>query len=171
MIRFISAWTLMISLSGGITFAETMTKTSPSSGGNQFGVGVVLGDGAGLSLYGDTDIDHFVQAGMVWGPLDTYSLTADYAFAYRHAISSMPIVTPYWGLGLAVVRPGVDSWYTRYDEREQYRTDFGLRLPLGLNIVIPRTPVQLGVELAPTLLVAPATYSYLQGDLHARLLF
>jgi hypothetical protein len=147
-----------------------MTVTAPSEG-RKIGVGVAFQGATGLSVYADADSSHFVQAAAAWGATGAYSFTGDYAFDYPHAFNSAPILTPYWGIGVAAVKPGEEYWIPRYTYDDHTGTDAGLRIPLGLNLVIPKTPVQLGVELAPTVIVTPVTYSYLQGGVDARVLF
>ena len=156
---------------GGSAYGVDLVKSAAVDSGNKVGVGVSFSGVTGLSIYADTSRNHFVQAAIGFAPYGSYEATSDYAFAYRNAISTLPSVTPYWGLGAVLLHDQSDYW-SRYARNEiQSTTYVGARIPLGLNFVIPKTPVQLAAELAPSLLLTPATYSYLQGGVSARVLF
>ena len=169
--KLVAALSSLLISAASLAPAETLTKSAPANTGDQLGLGVVVGGDVGLSVYAGLDDGHFAQAAAAWGPARSYVITGDYAFAYPGKIHGAPQLTPYFGLGVAALSEGEGYWGLRNTDRTRSGLDAGLRLPLGLNMVIPRTPVQLGAELAPTLLLAPDVYSYLQGDVHARVLF
>ncbi|MEI8027352.1 MAG: hypothetical protein WCI18_13470 [Pseudomonadota bacterium] len=156
---------------GGSSYGVDMEKSAAMDSGNNVGVGVAFSGLTGISMYAETDRSNFIQGAIGFEPYGSYEATGDYAFTHRNAFSANPNVTPYWGIGGIVLHDRNDYW-TRY-QREGYdsTTYFGARIALGVNFVIPRTPVQLGAEVAPSLLLTPATYSYLQGRLSARVLF
>lgn len=161
--------------SGGAAVAatSTMTTTGTSSafGDGDFGVGIGLIGVPALSVFAKTEPARHVQGGLTFGRDRDFAATADYCFDYPNALNGAPTVTPYWGGGAALFHDENDL-YNAYDDDEFDGDTFvGGRIPLGLNFVIPKTPVQLGAEVAPTLLLTPLTYSYLQGDLHVRVLF
>ena len=79
------------------------------------------------------------------------------------------MLTPYWGLGAVVLHDSTRFWPIR--DESAPTTDVGFRIPLGISAVIPRTPIQVGGELVPTLIASPESYSYLQAGLQARVLF
>ncbi|MCX6123334.1 MAG: hypothetical protein NTV34_01075 [Proteobacteria bacterium] len=156
---------------GVSAYGAEMTKSAAPDTGNKIGVGVGFSGAPGVSVYVDTGYKNFLQGGVGFAPLGSYAATGDYAFGYRNAVSSLPSLTHYWGLGAVVLHDQTNQW-PRYAREEDTSTTYvGARIPLGLNFVIPKTPVQLGAELAPSLLLTPATYSYLQGGLSARVLF
>ena len=135
------------------------------------GVGLAFSGVTGLSVYADTNRDKFLQLGIGFAPSGTYEATGDYAFGYRNAISTLPNVTPYWGLGAVVLHNRSDYWSRNAPDDLETKTYLGARIPLGTNFEIPRTPVQLTAELAPSLLVTPSTQVYVQGRVGVRVLF
>jgi len=147
--------------------ADTLTRTAPAEE-RRYGVGVAFEGRAGVSLYGDVDPTHFLQAAFALGEENAFLATADFAFGYPHtAVSGL---MPYWGVGLIGVHDPSHNW-THGAHSANTSTNGGLRIPLGLNFLIPRTPVQLSGEIVPTAVVAPARYTYIQGGLNARVLF
>jgi hypothetical protein len=46
-----------------------------------------------------------------------------------------------------------------------------VRIPLGLTYFIPRSPVELLVEVAPLLVIAPSSGTGLDGGIGARIHF
>ncbi len=173
----LARWTIIASLSaaGATAFAapSTMTTTGTSSafGDGDFGVGIGLIGVPALSVFAKTEATRHLQGGLTFGRDSDFAATGDYCFDYPNALNGAPTVTPYWGGGVALFHDENDL-YNAYDDDEFDGDTFvGGRIPLGLNFVIPKTPVQLGAEVAPTLLLTPITYSYLQGDLHVRVLF
>lgn len=146
-----------------------MTKGSQPTTAGKVGVGVAFEGAAGLSLYADTGADRFAQGAFAWSPHGAYAVTGDYAFGYPGLFGARSL-TPFWGIGAIALKSGDGVWGpSAIDDSE--RINVGARIPLGLNFVIPSTPVQIGAELVPTLLVAPASYSYVQGGAYARVLF
>ena len=152
-------------------YAIDLVKSAEPRSGNHFGVGVTVSEATGLSVYAETNRDNFVQLGFGFAPYGSYAVTGDYALGYRNAFSDLPSLTPYWGVGAVLLHDQRDHW-SRFSRDERASTNYvGARLPLGVNFVIPKTPVQVAAELAPTLLVTPVTYGYVQGGLSARVLF
>jgi hypothetical protein len=152
---------------------STMTTTGRSSafGDGDFGVGIGLIGVPALSVFAKTAETRHLQGGLTFGDDADFAATADYCFDYPRVLSGAPTVTPYWGGGAIMVHDVNDRYFAYDDDEFNSDTFVGGRIPLGLNFVIPRTPVQLGAEVAPTLLLTPISYSYLQGDLHVRVLF
>lgn len=158
---------LAASSASGVDLVRSATPDSQ----NKVGVGVNFSGFTGISVYADTSRSNFVQAAIGFAPYGNYAATGDYAFAYRNAIATLPSVTPFWGLGAILLHDQNDYWPRRSPIENSATTYVGGRIPLGVNFVIPKTPVQLAAELAPSLLLTPATYSFLQGGLSARVLF
>jgi len=148
-----------------------LVKSGERDNESKVGVGVAFTGLTGLSLYADTSYDNFAQSTVAFGRYGTYAITGDYAFAYRAAISSIPSITPFWALGIVLLHDQNNYWpgYASVDTASS--TYVGARLPLGLNFVIPKTPIQLAAELAPSLLLTPSTYGYVQGSASLRVLF
>ena len=154
-----------------LAYGANLDITSAPETGRKVGVGVGYSGAAGPSLYAETSRTNFVQAGLSYATSAAYAVTADYAFGYHNAISSNPSMTPFWGIG-AVYLHDQDNYWTHYTPKQNdYTSYIGARIPLGINVILPRTPVQLAAELAPSLVLTPASYGYLQGGVSARVLF
>ena len=165
----ILASTLILCSSSALS-ADFVKSAAPDSG-NKVGVGVSYIGSTGVSVYADTNRDNFLQAAVSFAPDSSYNGTLDYAYGYRNAFTSVPSLTPFWGIGAVVLYDRNDYWARYTGEEKDSTTYAGARLPLGLNYVIPKTPVQIAAELAPSLLLTPKTYSYVQGGVSARVLF
>ncbi len=152
--------------------AQNMVHRGPSrASDNQIGVGIGFEGATGLSVYKDAWDANFFQANLGWGPGGSYHVSGDYAFGYPGTVAAIPQLTPYWGVGVLAAQRS-ESYWVPYGNRVVATSDeVGARLPLGVNFVIPRTPVQLSGQLVPTLIATSPSYSYLQGGVSARVLF
>lgn len=169
--KIIISTAFCVNLVAGAAHAVEISKTAPAqqSGSQNFGIGIGLIGVPALSLYMRTSPSHFAQGGVTFSGRD-FAATIDYCFAYPGVFQDIPALIPYWGGGLVMLHDGANHYYNYDDDGHEGETFTGARIPLGVNFVIPRTPVQLGAEVSPTLLLAPASYSYVQGDVHVRIL-
>lgn len=157
---------------GSLAFGLDTTRFATSSSGNSFGIGVGFSGATGLSMYMETNRANFVQATVGVAPYDSFAISGDYAFGYHNAISSEPSITPFWGIGAVLYHDGRDYWDRFSPDEDRTETDYvGARVPLGINFVMPKAPIQVAVELAPTMILTPDTYSYLQVGASVRYLF
>ncbi len=163
---------LILTLASSQAFAVGMSVSPQHDSGDQAGIGIGFAGVPGLSVYDELGRDHFLQGAFGFGSHGSFEVTGDYAFDYRNAIKGAPILTPFWGLGAVALHEEddriVDDDGIASDNR---RTYVGARIPLGMNLVIPKSPVQIAAEIAPSLLLTPATYSYIEGGLSVRVLF
>jgi hypothetical protein len=158
-------------ISAGSASGASFGSSAASSNGGAAGVGVAFFGVTGLSVYADVTPRNFLQAAVGFSKGGSYAVTADYAFPHHNALSSLPSLTPYWGFGGVLLHDESDYW-SNYDRKKNRHSEyFGARVPLGLNWVIPSTPIQLAAEIAPSLLFSPSSYGYLQGGFSARILF
>jgi hypothetical protein len=135
----------------------------------RLGLGITFSGPTGLSIFYDYDDNNFSQASVAFSRDNAFVLTGDYAWAYPMTEGA---VTPYWGIGALVGRGAARHALRRVDrtgEGDQWGA--GLRIPLGVNFIIPQTPLQIGGELVPTLAMGDATEAYMTGGLHIRILF
>ena len=149
----------------------SLASAAPSSDG-QFGIGIEFFGPAGLSLYNKMDANHFLQGALAFNSAGDFTMTGDYAFANQGDLFHNPHITPYWGLGALLLHEDDDN--VIYHHRHIYdgtRTYLGGRIPFGLNFIIPDTPVQIGAELVPSLLLIPGTDVFLSAAVHVRVLF
>jgi hypothetical protein len=162
---------LLIAAYGTLAHGASLTRSSPRHAYDKVGLGLGFSGVPGISGYADISRDNFVQAGLGFANHGSYGVTGDYAFAYPRVFRGAPTVTPFWGLGVLVLHDGRDYWSRYFAATEGENTYAGARIPLGFNFVIPRTPVQLEAELAPSLIMVPIAMGYLQGGVSLRILF
>jgi hypothetical protein len=158
-------------LTSGFAYGSNSENSNASERGRRIGIGVSFSRLTGVSLYADTSYKDFVQAVIAFTNDNSYAATADYAFGHHYAFSSIPSVTPYWGLGAVLLHDQSDYWSNYARDASPTSTYLGARIPVGLNLLIPNTPVQFAAEIAPSLLFKPAIYSFLQGSFSVRILF
>lgn len=150
--------------------AETLRREAVAPTSHSLGVGLAYQSGPGITIELEPSSDRLVQTTLSFPMERDYYLTGDYGFAYPNAIHGLPSVTPYIGFGGIVLHDDEDRYLNRYDLETGTRTYFGARLPFGFNWHVPRAPIQLGAELAPSMLLVPASYGFVQGDVHVRVL-
>lgn len=158
-----------------MTFLPTLASAkaasaAPSSEG-QFGIGIEFFGPAGLSIYNKLDSNHFLQGALAFNSGGDFTVTGDYAFANQGDLFHNPHITPYWGVGALILHEDDTLIYRHRRLYEGTRTYLGGRIPFGLNFVIPKTPVQIGAEIVPSLLLIPATDVFLSAAVHVRVLF
>jgi hypothetical protein len=139
-------------------------------GATDFGVGVSLGQPGGISMYLPTTDSQWVQAALVFDADLDPGISADYAFGYPRLFDATPEITPYIGVGAFVF----DRYHDIGWEDEVDRTEEGAyvaaRIPLGVLANLERTPVQLGLEVAPAITLQTPTYRFVQSAVFARYL-
>jgi hypothetical protein len=152
-------------------FGSGFTGESYSADVNKVGLGLTFSGVTGVSLYAGLNQRNFLQAAVGYSSDGSYAITGDFAFGHHNAFSDAPSVTPYWGLGVVWLHDQGDYW-SRFSRKNDPSNDYyGARFPLGLNFLVPQSPVQIAAEIAPSLLLTPGTYGFLQGSLSVRLLF
>jgi len=62
-------------------------------------------------------------------------------------------------------------WWSRRGDWDDHTTFIGAHVPLGLQVFIPQTPLQVYGELAPSLFITPGTYVSMFIQLGIRFLF
>jgi hypothetical protein len=137
----------------------------------KYGIGVGIGDISGLSLYGRVDERRFYQALFASGDESkSFAVSVDYAISHLGALTDLPIVAPYYGFGGMVVKYPRWLRYRSSIERENALA-IGGRIPLGLQMQIPKTPVQLSMEITPGILLTPATDVFVDALFAVRVVF
>jgi hypothetical protein len=128
--------------------------------GGRFGLGVMLGEPTGISAklwLGETSA---VDGGVAWSFAQNpaVSVHADYLFHFFDVISVKAGRLPlYVGIGGAF-SAGQDP-------------DLGVRIPVGLTYLFDGPPLDLFLEVAPIVLVFPATTLDFSGGLGIRFYF
>ncbi|AKU91492.1 hypothetical protein [Vulgatibacter incomptus] len=143
----------------GAAFAAP-AQAAPVRQPNAWGLGFMLGSPTGITakhwLGGSDAIDIGVGAGpgfrvhadYLWGVAQLLNNTSDLHLDF------------YIGAGgLLGVARGWCSWYD--DHHRRYRSFcndggfLGVRVPVGLDFVLRRAPISLGIEIAPGIVVSP----------------
>jgi len=144
--------TILLSL---LLFLAVGSSASYAQG--NFGFGFILGEPTGLAWKYKMSRMNALDGAIGFSPGDRFRIHVDYlwnAYPFRD-----PAFTLHYGIGV-VVGFG-DTWYTwrgRGDDRYFARTrdlGLGLRVPVGIDYAIPRSPVELFFELAPLFILAP----------------
>lgn len=140
------------------------------------GLGVIVGEPTGLSGKVWTGGDRAVDFGLAWGLWHGGYLHvhADYLFHNMDLIKvgsgRLPL---YYGPGLRL-RTWNDGRYWRrgrYYENAGSRVDVGVRFPVGLAYLFEEAPVDVFLELVPTLDLVPSTGFEVDGGLGLRYWF
>lgn len=150
-IKQLAPGVLMVAVLGaGACFAQ-------SQGG---GVGIILGEPTGFSAKIWTSPTNAVDAGLAWAftRRGYLHIHADYLWHFPDAIKASERFVPYAGIG---GRVGVGGDKARV----------GLRLPGGIAYWPRDVPLDLFLELALIMDVAPATEVTLNGGIGARYFF
>jgi len=154
----------------GVTRQPTGIEGEPDG----LGLGLVVGEPSGLAFAFRTGEETNIQGGLGWSfASGRLHLTGDYT---RNLLILRPDDTPevrfpvYAGVG-GRVRMGFDDrgrgyYYGTYYE---YGTSLGVRAPVGIALLPTNQRIDVFVELAPVLIVVPATYTTLDGAVGARI--
>lgn len=162
---------LFITNSPALAAAASSSNLKTRSYGNNTGVGIALGTGiSGVSLYRDLYTDAFVQGTVSIGAYGSLGLSGDYALAIPDLFTNARFLRAYYGGGVMLVR-SPRSWGRSYRDDDDGITFVGARMPLGVQFLIPNTPLQLAFQLEPGLWIMPGTYVFLDATLMFRFLF
>ncbi len=145
---------------------------SQSSG---FGLGIMLGDPTGLNgklwLNGDRALDF----GLAWGIYGRYvHLHSDYLFHNMELLHvSAGKLALYYGPGLRIRSwTGGRYWdHGRWEDYDGSRIGVGVRFPVGLDYMFDGIPVDVFLEVVPSLDLLPSTYFDLDAAIGGRFWF
>lgn len=153
-----------------------LSLSSAKAQGTGFGLGFMLGEPTGISakywLAGDRALD----AGLAWGLWHGgyVHLHGDYLF---HNMGLIPVgkgkLPLYYGPGLRIRSwNGGRYWHRgRYHDHNGTRVDIGVRFPVGLAYLFEGAPVDIFLELVPTLDLMPSTTLDIGGAIGVRYWF
>ena len=153
--------------------ASSFAANAQSSG---FGLGIMLGEPTGISGKYWIGSDRALDFGLAWGVWNgTYlHLHADYLFHNMELIKVTKGKLPlYYGPGLRM-RSWTGGRYWRKGEWHDYdgsHVDLGIRFPVGVAYLFDGAPVDLFLEVVPTLDLVPATGLEFDAALGARYWF
>lgn len=155
--------------------AAHLSQNQSTEGGTN-GVGVILGEPTGFTGKFWLSSDRAVDAGLAFSLSDFVLLYGDYLFhfpgAFGRSNAFLHQLTPYVGLGAELfVSENTANTNGKYFTANNSSVDFGVRIPLGIEWKIPRSPVGVFVELVPGLGLLPGTFGFFQGGIGARFYF
>jgi len=133
------------------------------------GLGVILGEPTGLSFKGWITKTSALDAGLAWsfGRYDALHVHWDYLF---HAFNVFPVqegkLPMYFGIGGRFKFGDESDTHSHHDENR-----VGIRIPLGLDYLFEKVPVDIFLELVPILDLAPASEFNFNAGLGARFFF
>ena len=125
-----------------------------------FGLGVLLGEPTGINFKAWTGYKTAVVGTAAWsfGHQNSFQANIDYIFHDFDLIKLEDEHLPvYYGIGVRI----------------KTTTDvlMGIRIPLGINYMFKKAPLDIFVELVPVFDVAPKTELYLNGGIGIRYFF
>lgn len=132
----------------------------------KFGAGIVLGDPTGFTLKGyvapKLAIDGFVSWSFVE---EAFVLIGDVIYEFAEIpVETRKITLPFYaGAGAKI---GVDQ-----GGKNNNRTVAGLRIPVGIAVQFVQYPIEIFLEVAPGMEVAPSTAVDVTGGLGGRYYF
>ncbi|MFA7329484.1 MAG: hypothetical protein WC326_00270 [Candidatus Delongbacteria bacterium] len=142
----------------------------------KLGVGVMVGEPTGLNAKAWLDNSHALDFGVAWSLNDheRLHLHIDYLFHNFAALKGSGLdgkLALYWGLGGRLqVR---DEYHDNHGNDHDYdgEDELGVRIPLGLDWVLPRAPVDFFLEVAPVVNLVPDTDLDVEGGIGVRFWF
>jgi hypothetical protein len=138
-----------------LVVSATASGLAQNRGGN-FGFGFILGEPTGLSWKYKISRANALDGAIGFSPGDRFRIHVDYLwFAYPF---HDPAFSLHYGIGAAIGFG--NTWWVDRGHGNGYwagtrELGFGLRVPVGINYGIPRSPVELFFELAPIFIFSP----------------
>ena len=148
--------------------AYSQQQQQPGSG--RLGAGVIFGEPTGIAWKYQINQTNAVDGSIGFSPNDRYRVNIDYLWQ-AHPFSERNLGLHY-GAGAAFGFGRTD--YVVYSGGYFYRereVGFGVRGVVGLNYMIPRSPVDLFMEVAPVVVLTPASNSGIDAGFGARFYF
>ena len=121
----------------------------------KFGLGLIVGDPTGFSWKYRMGLNA-LDGAVGFSPVDNFRVHVDYLWV-AHPFTEQHLSLTY-AVGLAAGFGRTEEIETRNGDTFFSRdepTGAGIRGPIGLNYMIPRSPVELTLELAPILIFSP----------------
>lgn len=127
-----------------------------------FGAGLILGEPTGISLKGWLSKDRAIDGAVAWSfwHSPSFRVHADYLFHNMDLIKLSKGKLPlYFGPGVRLLTwtGGEYREHGRWVRYEGSRVDLGVRFPVGLDYLPVRAPVDVFLEVVPTLDLLPST--------------
>lgn len=134
---------------------------------DKFGIGVIAGSPTGVTIKNWLDKKAAIDMAIDWSTsgTDKFYLQADYLLHDYSLLQPKDIkgkIAVYYGLGV---------FFQLVDNTQGVDDIVGLRLPVGLSYFIPKSPVEIFVEIIPLLVVSPDSDFDVESAIGARYYF
>ena len=155
----------------------TFLPRSASAQDNGFGLGIMIGEPTGISAKAWLNGNRAIGMGLAWGGWGHggyIHLHGDYLFHNFNLIKVNKGKLPlYYGPGLRMRSwTGDRYWHHgRHHDHGGTHLDLGVRFPVGLAYLFDNAPVDIFLEVVPTLDLTPSTGFDVDFGLGARYLF
>src|SRR5437867_1737656 len=154
---------LMVSLAVG-------ASGLPAYAQGRLGIGFIFGDPTGFSWKYKFGYQNAIDGAFGFSPFDRFRFHVDYLWVARPFDNQNLSVS--YGLGGAVGFGRSEYIVGRgkyiYLFARDVSTGFGIRTVIGLNYMIPRSPVELTLEAAPIVIIDPIGGFGVDGGLAVR---
>lgn len=143
-----------------ISLLAIMLSSPVFSQDSGFGIGAIFGAPTGISLKVFASKTSAFDAGIAWSFYNNGSISFHFDYLY-HIFRLIPVddgkLPLYFGLG----------------PKFNFATEFqlGFRIPVGVDYMFKSVPVDIFVEVAPSLMLVPSTVFQVDGGLGARYFF
>jgi hypothetical protein len=117
---------------------------------SKFGLGLIIGEPTGVSGKYFLDKKSAIDGAFAWSFVNYGALNIHGDYLYHFDNVFTPEVPVYVGIGGRVK-------FASSDANKSDDTRFGLRVPVGLAWMPPKTPIDLFVEIIPIMDIAPST--------------
>ena len=121
------------------------------------GIGVQLGEPTGITLKMWQDQTHALQIAGAWSFIEPQALTAQVDYLIHSPMKNRASYS-YYGIGGRI-------------KFEEGKSRLGIRVPLGLDYPVEGAPLDIFIEFAPILNLAPKTEVVFAGALGFRYFF
>src|SRR5258706_6272173 len=158
---------------GAMLLILSIAASSPVlAQGGRFGAGFVFGEPTGIAWKYQISDRNAVDGSIGFSPYDRYRINVDYL--WQSYPFNEPRLALHYGVGGALGFGRTD--YLFVDGRNTYlfRTQdlgFGVRGVVGMTYLVPRTPMDLFLEVAPLMILAPGTGMGVDAGFGARFYF
>jgi len=136
----------------------------------KFGVGVILGEPTGVAWKYRLSEEHALDGAIGLSPGDRFRLHVDYLWE-KHSFQEEHLLLHY-GAGVVIGAGG--PGYLAFERGETYvfaqrELGFAMRGVAGLTYAFPHSPFDAFVEIAPLLILAPASGMGIDAAVGARI--
>jgi len=133
----------------------------------RFGAGIIVGEPTGLALKGYVTPEFAIDGIVSWSFVDdALTLIGDLTYEFFDIpTSDLKFTLPFYAGG------GVKIGFDRRGKKSKRKTIVGIRIPVGVAMHFSTYPIEIFVELAPGIEVAPKSAFDFTGGIGARFYF